>query len=62
MMKDSEVLDAISLTHGQARWAMQNFNMLSGESESTFDAFIKSLRRDGVPFADEEKGVGAGLN
>jgi len=61
-MKDSEVLDTISLTHGQARWAMQNFNMLSGESESTFDAFIKSLRRDGVPFADDEKGVGAGFN
>jgi hypothetical protein len=62
MVKDSDVLDSISLTHGQARWAMQNFNMLSSESESTFDAFIKSLRRDGVPFADEEKGVGAGFN
>jgi hypothetical protein len=62
MAKDSEVLDSILLTHGQARWAMQNFNMLSGESESTFDAFIKSLRRDGVPFADDEKGVGAGFN
>jgi hypothetical protein len=62
MVKDSDVLDSISLTHGQARWAMQNFNMLSGESESTFDAFIKSLRRDGVPFADDEKGVGAGFN
>jgi len=62
MVKDSDILDSISLTHGQARWAMQNFNMLSGESESTFDAFIKSLRRDGVPFADDEKGVGAGFN
>ena len=62
MIKDSDVIDSISLTHGQARWAMQNFNMLSGESESKFDAFIKSLRRDGVPFADDEMGVGAGFN
>jgi hypothetical protein len=62
MSKDSDILDTISLTHGQARWVVKHFNMLSGESEAKFDAFIKSLRRDGVPFADEEKGVGAGFN
>ena len=62
MDKDAEIITSILLTHGQARWVLKHFNMLSGESESTFDAFLKSFRRDGVPFADDEKGVGAGHN
>jgi hypothetical protein len=34
----------------------------AGEDEAKFDAYLKSLRRDGVPFASDEQGVGAGHN
>jgi hypothetical protein len=60
MTEDTETLAAILLTHGQARWVLQNFNMVIGESEGAFDAFLKSLRRDGVPFADDERAGGCG--
>lgn len=62
MTKDELILSQISLSHGQARWVLKHFNMLSGETEATFDAFLKSLRRDGVPFAPEELGKGRGQN
>ena len=31
-----------------------------GDSERTFDAYLKYLRREGLPFAPEEMGVGRG--
>jgi hypothetical protein len=53
-------LDGIALGHGQARWVLAHLNLRTGADDATFDAYLKSLRRDGVPFAKEEQGVGTG--
>lgn len=50
-----------------SRWcrptaALGTNGLHAGDDEQTFDSYIKSLRRDGVPFAHEELGVGAGHN
>lgn len=55
-------IDRLALSHGQARWVLSQLGLHAGEDESTFDSYIKSLRRDGVPFAPGELGVGAGHN
>jgi hypothetical protein len=55
-------IDRLALTHGQARWVLHHVGLYAGDDERKFDAYIKSLRRDGVPFAREELGVGAGYN
>ena len=55
-------IDRLALSHGQARWVLGLLGLRAGEDEPTFDAYIKSLRRDGVPFAQGELGVGAGHN
>jgi hypothetical protein len=62
MDKDALRIDRLRLTHGQARWVLNNLGIHAGEDQQRFDALIKSLRRDGVPFAPEELGVGAGHN
>jgi len=62
MSSDSEIISAISLFHGQARWVLRQFDLTSRESDQSFDALLKSLRRDGIPFAPEETGKGAGVN
>jgi len=41
---------------------LTHLGLHAGEDEPTFDSYIKSLRRDGVPFAPDELGVGAGHN
>jgi hypothetical protein len=45
----------LALTHGQAIWLMTELGLRGGVSTSTFDSYIKSLRRLGIPF---EKGKG----
>jgi hypothetical protein len=55
-------IDDLALSHGQARLVLKWLDLSVGEDDQTFDAYIKSLRRDGVPFAPEELGVGAGYN
>ena len=55
-------LTQIALSHGQARWVLRHFNMSASETDASFDALLKSLRRDGIPFASEETGRGAGHN
>ena len=63
MMRDrTREIDDVALSHGQARCVLRWLDLSIGEDEQTFDAYIKSLRRDGVPFAPEELGVGAGHN
>src|SRR6266851_3091820 len=59
---DASHIDRLRLSHGQARWVLTNLGLHAGEDEQTFDSYIKSLRRDGVPFATNELGVGAGHN
>src|SRR5271169_1805329 len=62
MEQDLLCIDRLALSHGQARWVLSSLGLHAGEDEQTFDAYIKSLRRDGVPFARDELGVGAGHN
>ena len=62
MEQDLLRIDRLALSHGQARWVLSYLGLHAGEDEKTFDAYIKSLRRDGVPFARDELGVGAGHN
>jgi hypothetical protein len=62
MDHDVRRIDRLTLSHGQARWVLSELGLHAGEDEPTFDAYLKSLRRDGVPFAPDELGVGAGHN
>src|SRR5258707_1069569 len=62
MDRDASRIDRLALSHGQARWVLKYLRLHAGEDEQTFDSYIKSLRRDGVPFASDELGVGAGHN
>jgi hypothetical protein len=62
MTKDEEDIARIALSHGQARWVLRHFDLTSGVRDQSFDALLKSLRRDGVPFAPGEAGRGAGFN
>lgn len=62
MEQDFLRIDRLALSHGQVRWVLSNLGLHAGGGEPTFDAYIKSLRRDGVPFAQGELGIGAGHN
>jgi len=62
MTDDAFRIDQLAVSHGQARWVLRELGLHAGEDERTFDSYIKSLRRDGVPFAPSELGVGAGHN
>jgi hypothetical protein len=62
MDRDPPQIDRIGLSHGQARWVLIHLGLHAGEDEPTFNSYIKSLRRDGVPFDPDELGVGAGYN
>ena len=55
----SRSVPSFALTHGQARWVLRHV-FTFGNSERTFDAYLKYLRREGLPFAPEELGVGRG--
>lgn len=46
---------ALALTHGQAVWLMTRLGLDQGVSIGTFNYYIKSLRKLGIPF---EKGKG----
>jgi len=51
----SEVVPSLALTHGQTIWLMNELGLRHGVSRSTFNSYIKSLRKLGIPF---EKGMG----
>jgi len=60
---DSEAkLDSIALSHGQARWLFAEGLHLSDTSDSSFDSYLKFLRRGGVPFDQGETPGGPGVN
>lgn len=61
MWQASEI-ENIGLSHGQARWIAVHLNLRVGDDNSRFDAYLKALRRAGVPFSRDETGVGAGHN
>jgi hypothetical protein len=62
MDEDAAHIDLLALSHGQARWVLDLLGLHAGGDAQIFDAYIKSLRRDGVPFARDELGVGPGHN
>lgn len=61
-MKPNQALDSIALSHGQTRWLLSDVLDLSEGSDSTFDSYLKFLRRNGVPFAPNEAPYGPGFN
>jgi hypothetical protein len=52
---DIDAVPRLALTHGQTIWLMTELGLRHGVSASTFNYYIKSLRKLGVPF---EKGKG----
>ena len=57
ILQDVEAVSCprLALTHGQTLWLMGEFGLRQGVSASTFNYYIKSLRKLGIPF---EKGKG----
>jgi hypothetical protein len=47
-------LAAIGLTHGRAMWVLNQLGFAEGVSPTTFNYYIKSLRKLGIPFLPGE--------
>ena len=56
------LLDQMALSHGQVRRVLAQLGLRTGDSEAQFDAWLKYVRRQGVPFYPNELGRGAGVN
>lgn len=52
---ETDAVPRLALTHGQTIWLMTELGLHHGVSTSTFNYYVKSLRKLGVPF---EKGKG----
>jgi hypothetical protein len=52
---ETDAIPHLALTHGQTIWLMTELGLHRGVSTSTFNYYIKSLRKLGIPF---EKGKG----
>jgi hypothetical protein len=52
---EPDAVPRLALTHGQTIWLMTELGLHHGVSTSTFNYYIKSLRKLGIPF---EKGKG----
>jgi hypothetical protein len=46
----TNAVPAFALTHGQVMWLMTELGLRGGVGGSTFNSYIKSLRRLGIPF------------
>ena len=46
----------VALSHGQVIWLLSELGLRRGVSKSTFNHYVKSLRRLGIPF-DRRKGT-----
>ena len=55
-------LPDFALTHGQARWVLAVLYGGTGRADMDLglDPYLKYLRREGLPFAADELGVGRG--
>ena len=51
---------ALALTHGRALWVLGALGFSDGISAQTFNYYIKSLRKLGIPFVRGESGLGTG--
>jgi hypothetical protein len=56
---ETKAIPRLALTHGQTIWLMSELGLHEGVSASTFNYYIKSLRKLGVPF-DKGKGQSEG--
>lgn len=56
----------LALTHGQVLWLLTELGLRRGVSKSTFNYYVKSLRRLGIPFTrrkgQSERGPGVTYN
>lgn len=50
-------LDDLRLRHGQALWVLNELGLSAGVTRQTFNEYIKSLRKLGVPFKRGEPGL-----
>lgn len=57
--QNEAAIPRLALTHGQTLWLMGELGLRQGVSASTFNYYIKSLRKLGIPF-DKGKGQSAG--
>jgi hypothetical protein len=55
-------LHHLALAHGQVRWVLRHLGLRVGDSEAQLDAWLKYVRRLGMPFYPNELGRGAGTN
>ncbi|HTV26731.1 MAG TPA: hypothetical protein VMF32_03030 [Xanthobacteraceae bacterium] len=58
-LRQFEALAALELNHGQALWVLSELGFDVGAKKSTFNYYIKSLRKLGVPFRRGEIGLQA---
>ena len=56
----SDLVPDLQLTHGRALWVLSNMGFATGVTPLTFNHYVKSLRKLGVPFAHGEFGTGSG--
>lgn len=57
--RPSDAVPAIELTHGRAVWVFTSLGFSEGISPRTFNYYVKSLRKLGIPFVRGEAGLGA---
>jgi hypothetical protein len=55
-----KALQAIQITHGQALWVLSELGFGAGVTPETFNYYVKSLRKMGVPFARGQTGLMSG--
>jgi hypothetical protein len=55
-----DALQAMEMTHGQTLWILSEFGFNAGVTAETFNYYIKSLRKLGIPFVRGEAGLNSG--
>jgi hypothetical protein len=56
----SDLVPDFELTHGRSLWVLSKMGFAAGITPLTFNHYVKSLRKLGVPFARGEIGKGSG--
>lgn len=54
----SEAIPQLDLTHGQTLWLMGELGLRQGVKAKTFNSYIKSLRKIGIPFEPGDRPSG----
>jgi hypothetical protein len=55
----SDLVPDLQLAHGRAVWVLDRMGFAAGVTPGTFNHYVKSLRKLGVPFARGEFGTGS---